>query len=66
VIEMLRQPEGVTIAEIVEATQRASHTTRGLFAGALKKRLGLVTGSEKDEIRGRVYRFPEPIYAFGA
>ena len=58
VIEMLRRPEGATIAEIVEATGWASHTTRGFFAGALKKKLGLTITSEKDEKRGRVYRAP--------
>ncbi len=55
VIEMLRRPEGATIAEIVEATSWASHTTRGFLAGALKKKLGLTLDSEKDEERGRVY-----------
>lgn len=55
VIEMLRRPEGATIAEIVEATGWASHTTRGFFAGALKKKLGLSIVSEKDESRGRTY-----------
>ena len=56
VIEMLRRKEGATIAEIVEATGWASHTTRGFFAGALKKKLGLTIESGKDESRGRVYR----------
>jgi hypothetical protein len=56
VIEMLRRREGATIAEIVEATGWASHTTRGFFAGALKKKLGLTIDSEKDETRGRVYK----------
>ena len=56
VIEMLRRPKGATIAEIVGATSWASHTTRGFFAGALKKKLGLTITSEKDEARGRVYR----------
>ena len=56
VIKMLRRPEGATIAEIVEATNWASHTTRGFFAGALKKKLGLDLASEKDEVRGRVYK----------
>jgi len=56
VIEMLRRPEGASIAEIVEATSWASHTTRGFLAGALKKKLGLAIDSEKDEARGRVYR----------
>lgn len=56
VIEMLRRPEGASIAEIVEATSWASHTTRGFLAGALKKKLGLAIDSEKEEARGRVYR----------
>ena len=56
VIEMLRRPEGATIAEIVEATFWASHTTRGFLAGALKKKLGLVIESYKDDVRGRTYR----------
>jgi hypothetical protein len=56
VIQMLRRPEGATIAEIIEATRWASHTTRGFFAGALKKKLGLTIDSEKDDLRGRVYR----------
>jgi hypothetical protein len=56
VIEMLRRPEGATIAEIVEATQWASHTTRGFLAGALKKKLGMAIESTKDDERGRIYR----------
>jgi len=55
-IEMLQRPNGATIAEIVAATGWQSHTARGAMAGALKKRLGLVIASEKDEARGRVYR----------
>jgi hypothetical protein len=56
VIEMLRRPEGASIAEIVEATQWASHTTRGFMAGALKKKLGMAIESTKDDERGRIYR----------
>jgi hypothetical protein len=56
VIEMLRRPEGATVAEIVEATEWASHTTRGFMAGALKKKLGLTITSQTDDRRGRVYR----------
>ncbi len=56
VIEMLRRPEGASIAEIVEATQWASHTTRGFIAGALKKKLGMAIVSTKDDERGRIYR----------
>ena len=56
VIEMLRRPEGASIAEIVEATAWASHSIRGFLAGAVKKKLGLTIESEKDASRGRVYR----------
>ena len=56
VIEMLRRPEGATLAEIVEATHWASHTCRGFLAGAVKKKLGLAIASCKDQSRGRVYK----------
>lgn len=59
-IEMLKQPEGATIAEIVKALDWQPHTVRGAIAGALKKKLGLMVESEKvDPERGRVYRIVE-------
>ena len=48
-IAMLRRKEGATIAQIVEATGWRPHTVRGVFAGALKKKLGLNVTSEKVE-----------------
>jgi len=57
-IAMLRAPEGTTIDEIVEATGWRPHTVRGVFAGALRKKLGLEVTSEKVEGRGRVYSLP--------
>ena len=56
VIEMLRRPEGATIAEIVEASGWLSHTIRGMIAGALRKKLRLEINSSKDAGRGRVYK----------
>jgi Protein of unknown function (DUF3489) len=55
-IEMLRAPDGATIAEITKATGWQSHTARGSMSGVLKKRLGLTITSEKDSDRGRIYR----------
>ena len=55
VIAMLKRSEGATIAQICEATGWLSHTVRGTFAGAFKKKLGLTITSEKGD-GDRVYR----------
>lgn len=56
IIAMLQRPEGATISQIVEATGWQSHTVRGTFAGAFKKKLGLTLSSSKDGHGQRVYR----------
>ena len=56
VIAMLQRPEGATIAEIVAATAWQAHSARGVISGVLKKKLGLVVGSTKEDSRGSVYR----------
>ncbi len=58
VIAMLRRPEGATVDEVVSATGWQRHTVRGVFSGTLKKKLGLIVASAKEE-RGRVYRIAE-------
>lgn len=70
VIEMLKRPEGVTIAQICETTGWQAHTVRGTFAGALKKKLGLNIVSEKIEgpagtpgAGQRLYRIAEEVSA---
>jgi len=55
VVEMLARPEGATIAQISAATGWQAHSVRGAFAGALKKKHGVVIVSEAAE-GGRVYR----------
>jgi hypothetical protein len=59
VIAMLRRPEGATVDEVASATGWQRHTVRGVFSGALKKKLGLTIASAKEE-RGRVYRINDP------
>ena len=59
VIALLRRPEGVTVDEVRAATGWQPHTVRGVFSGALKKKLGLAVVAAKEE-RGRVYRIVEP------
>jgi hypothetical protein len=56
VIVMLQRAEGATIAEIVAATAWRAHSARGVISGVLKKKLGLVVGSTKEDGRGLVYR----------
>ncbi|MGB9644834.1 MAG: DUF3489 domain-containing protein [Stellaceae bacterium] len=58
-IAMLRRPEGVTIDEVASVMGWQRHTVRGVFAGTLKKKLGITLASAKEE-RGRVYRIVEP------
>ncbi|TNH40957.1 DUF3489 domain-containing protein [Paracoccus haeundaensis] len=55
-IEMLQDPSGATMAEIVAAAGWLAHTARGAMSGALGKKLGLTVTSAKEEGRGRVYR----------
>lgn len=59
VIQMLRRPEGATVAQICASTGWQSHTVRGTFAGAFKKKLGLTITSEKAQGGDRVYRVEE-------
>src|SRR5215468_3883594 len=62
VIAMLRRSEGATVDEVAHVTGWQRHTVRGVFSGTLKKKLGLMLASAKEE-RGRVYRIDEPASA---
>ena len=57
-IEMLRRPDGATIAELVKAIAWQAHSVRGAMSGALKKKLGLTIETQNVEGRGRIYRIP--------
>ena len=59
VIAMLRRPEGATLTQIGESTGWQTHTIRGFFAAALKKRHGLAVTSEKPEGGERTYRLAD-------
>jgi hypothetical protein len=55
VIEMLMRPEGVTIDDIMTATDWQQHSVRGFFAGIIRKKLKLTLTSEAAEA-GRIYK----------
>ena len=56
VVALLQRPEGATIKQICDATGWLSKTVRGAFAGAFKKKLGLVITSSKEAGGERIYR----------
>ncbi len=55
-IELLKRPEGVSLAEMIQATGWQQHTVRGAMAGSLKKKLGLNIVSSKTDGQERKYR----------
>ncbi len=56
VIALLSRPEGVTLDEIVKATDWQKHTVRGLMSGSLKKKHGYTITSNKGDGEERVYK----------
>ena len=62
VIDLLKRPEGATVAEVMDATGWQAHTVRGMFSGALKKQQRLMVVSARED-RGRVYRIADAVPA---
>jgi hypothetical protein len=56
VIQMLKRPEGATVAQIMAATNWLNHTVRGTLSGVLRKRLGLTVVSARNPEGVSVYR----------
>ena len=56
VLELLRRPEGATLAGIMKATGWQAHTVRGFISGTLTKKLGLKVESFRSEDKERTYR----------
>ena len=55
VLELLRRPEGATIASIMEVTHWQAHSVRGFISGGLGKKMGLKVESTKNEGGDRTY-----------
>jgi hypothetical protein len=56
VLELLRRPEGATIAEIAKATEWQAHSIRGFISGHVTKKMGLKVESSKNDAGERTYR----------
>jgi hypothetical protein len=56
VLELLRRPEGATLADITAATGWMAHSVRGFLSGALGKKMGLTVESFKTPEGARAYR----------
>ncbi len=55
VLELVRQPGGATLKEIMAATDWQAHSVRGFISGALTKKMGLKIESVKREDGERAY-----------
>jgi hypothetical protein len=55
VLELLKRPDGATLAEVMKATGWQPHSVRGFISGTLTKKLGLTVVSTKSEDGERTY-----------
>lgn len=55
VLELLKRPDGATMAELMKATGWQAHSVRGFLSGTVSKKLGLAVGSAKVEDGERTY-----------
>jgi len=59
VLELLRRPEGATLADIQSATGWQPHSVRGFISGSLSKKMGLTVESFKTPEGARAYRIAQ-------
>ncbi len=55
ILDLLRRPNGATLAEIMKSTNWQAHSVRGFISGSLGKKMGLTVVSAKRENGERVY-----------
>ena len=58
-VNLLKQPQGTTMDEMVKVTMWQKHTVRGTLSHAIKKRLGYLVESAKNADNVRIYRIIE-------
>jgi hypothetical protein len=55
ILDLLKRPEGATLAAIMKATDWQAHSVRGFLSGTIGKKMGLKVTSIKDEGGARTY-----------
>lgn len=55
VLDLLKRPDGATLAELMNATGWQAHSVRGFLSGTIGKKLGLTLASAKAEDGERTY-----------
>jgi hypothetical protein len=55
VLDLLKRPDGATLAELMKATAWQAHSVRGFLSGTVSKKLGLAVTSTKVEDGERSY-----------
>ena len=59
VLEMLKRPDGATLADIMSATDWQAHSVRGFISGSLGKKMGLTVESFKRPDGVRAYKIAQ-------
>jgi len=54
-LDLLARRDGVTLAELIAATDWQPHSVRGFLSGTVKKKLGLTLISSRDDSGARRY-----------
>ena len=55
VLNLLKRPEGATLAQLMTITGWQAHSVRGFLSGTVSKKLGLAVSSAKAEDSERTY-----------
>lgn len=55
ILDLLKRPEGATLAAIMKATSWQAHSVRGFLSGTIGKKMGLAVQSTKGEDGERTY-----------